>query len=151
PFVEYISELLEGQPEPIRTFLTQASIIDRLNGPLCDAMMGRKDSQSLLAQIERTKLFLSDVEEQPGWYRFYPLIGEAVRYAAHTRMSPGGLHRAYRRASAWFSQHGPLPDAIETAFAGHAWAPGAALIERMIEGSNVFDPDQPHRLRRWLE
>lgn len=66
--LDYLSEEVFGsQPERIRTFLLQTSILERLSGPLCDAVTGRHDGQAMLEGLEHANLFLAPLDEERRW------------------------------------------------------------------------------------
>ena len=70
--LDYLTEeVLELQPEPVRVFLLETSVLDRLSGPLCDAVTDRTDSQAMLETIERANLFLVPLDEVRGWWRYH--------------------------------------------------------------------------------
>jgi LuxR family maltose regulon positive regulatory protein len=50
-----VEEVLRRQPESVQAFLMRTSILDRLCGPLCDAVTGRTDSQRTLTMLEQSK------------------------------------------------------------------------------------------------
>jgi LuxR family maltose regulon positive regulatory protein len=78
--LDYLTEeVLDGQPEPLRTFLLETSILERLSGPLCDAVTGRSDSQQLLEQAERAHLFLVPLDEERGWWRYHQLFADLLQ------------------------------------------------------------------------
>src|SRR6185312_11281893 len=73
--LDYLAEeVLERQDEQLRTFLLETSVLDRLSGPLCDAVTGRRGSQALLEQAERAGLFLIPLDELRGWWRYHHLF-----------------------------------------------------------------------------
>src|SRR6266542_1982769 len=77
--LDYLAEeVLDRQAEPLRTFLLETSVLDRLCGPLCDAVTGRTDSQQLLEQIERANLFLVPLDEVRGWWRYHHLFADLL-------------------------------------------------------------------------
>jgi ATP/maltotriose-dependent transcriptional regulator MalT len=55
---EVLEHQPEHQPEQLRAFLLETSVLQRLSGPLCDAVTARTGSQALLEQVERAGLFL---------------------------------------------------------------------------------------------
>ncbi|MFI7068151.1 hypothetical protein ACIBL3_44690 [Kribbella sp. NPDC050124] len=73
------SEVLELQPEPVRTFLLETSVLERLCGALCDAVTGRSDGQVMLETIERANLFLVPLDEVRGWWRYHHLFADLLR------------------------------------------------------------------------
>src|SRR4029453_16266417 len=75
--LDYLSEqVLERQPERIRTFLLETSILERLTGPLCDAVTGRSDGARVLGQAGRATLFLVSLDEERRWYRLHQLFAD---------------------------------------------------------------------------
>src|SRR4028119_2195906 len=73
--VDYlVEEVLQRQPEPIRGFLLQTSILDRLSGPLCDAVTGQEDGRGMLEAVERGNLFVVPLDDERRWYRYHHLF-----------------------------------------------------------------------------
>jgi LuxR family maltose regulon positive regulatory protein len=78
--VDYlVEEVLARQPAAVQDFLVQTCILDRLSGPLCDAVRGRADSQVRLVHVEQSNLFLVALDDQRQWYRYHQLFAEALR------------------------------------------------------------------------
>jgi LuxR family transcriptional regulator, maltose regulon positive regulatory protein len=78
--LEYLSEeVLQQQPEHIQNFLLYTSLLDRLTGPLCDAMLGKDDGQAMLKQLEHTNLFIIPLDDEQRWYRYHHLFAEVLR------------------------------------------------------------------------
>jgi LuxR family maltose regulon positive regulatory protein len=77
--VDYlIEEVLQCQPEPVRSFLLQTSILDRLSGPLCDAVTGQEESSARLEALERGNFFVVPLDDRRHWYRYHHLFAEVV-------------------------------------------------------------------------
>jgi ATP/maltotriose-dependent transcriptional regulator MalT len=127
--LDYLAEeVLDRQPEPVREFLLETSILERLSGPLCDAVTGRGDGQQLLEQAERANLFLVALDEVRGWWRYHHLFAELLR-ARLQRAEAGRVPELHRRAAAWYEQHGLIDQAIR-----HASASGDAIwAVRLVE------------------
>jgi LuxR family maltose regulon positive regulatory protein len=116
--VDYLgAEVLDGQPEPVRVFLLRTSILERLSGPLCDAVTGDHDSARMLERIERSNLFLVPLDPKREWYRYHHLFGELLRHELE-RTEPGLVLELHRRASDWFRAEGSVPEAIHHAAGG---------------------------------
>ena len=113
--VDYlVEEVLKRQTELVRSFLLQTSILDRLCGPLCDAVTDRGDSKEVLEALERGNLFVVPLDDKRHWYRYHHLFADVLR--AHSREEqPDQLSSLHRRAAAWFEEHGMAADAIEQA------------------------------------
>jgi LuxR family transcriptional regulator, maltose regulon positive regulatory protein len=127
--LDYLAEeVLDRQDTQLRTFLRETSVLERLSGPLCDAVTGREGSQALLEQAERAGLFLIPLDEVRGWWRYHHLFADLLR-ARLQEKQPGRVAQLHRNAAAWYSQHELADDAI-----GHAAAAGEMLwAARIIE------------------
>ena len=127
--LDYLAEeVLERQDKQLRTFLLETSVLERLSGPLCDAVTGREGSQALLEQAERAGLFLIPLDEVRGWWRYHHLFADLLR-ARLQEEQPGRVAQLHRNAAAWYSEHELADDAI-----GHAAAAGEMLwAARIIE------------------
>jgi LuxR family transcriptional regulator, maltose regulon positive regulatory protein len=78
--LDYLTEeVLARQPDRVRTFLLQTSILERLCGPLCDAVTGDSDGQGTLEGLERANLFLVSLDQERRWWRFHHLFGDLLR------------------------------------------------------------------------
>ncbi|MEL7435046.1 MAG: hypothetical protein AAFN11_13960 [Chloroflexota bacterium] len=113
--VDYLlEEVLRQQPPLIRNFLLQTSILDQLNGSLCDAITDREDSQKTLDTLERNNLFLVSLDDERAWYRYHHLFGDALRNTL-TSEQPDQLPVLYQRASDWYVEQDQLQEAIRYA------------------------------------
>lgn len=141
-----IEEVLNRQPEAVQSFLLQTSILDRLCGPLCDAVTGSSSvvsddlssmqgsdandqSQALLEQLYQANLFLTPLDDEGQWYRYHPLFAEALQHRLN-QTQPEALPDLHGRASVWYEQHGLLTDAIRHALRAADFPRMASLIER---------------------
>jgi len=127
--LDYLAEeVLDRQDTQLRTFLRETSVLERLSGPLCDAVTGREGSQALLEEAERAGLFLIPLDEVRGWWRYHHLFADLLR-ARLQEKQPGRVAQLHRNAAAWYSEHELADDAI-----GHAAAAGEMLwAARIIE------------------
>jgi LuxR family maltose regulon positive regulatory protein len=121
-----VDEVLRRQSAEVRTFLCQTAILDRLNASLCDALTGRSDSRVILAQLERSNLFLIPLDQQRQWYRYHLLFADALR--VELEVDPAQTKALHRQAAQWFEKQGNLWDAIKHALAGEAWTEASRLI-----------------------
>ena len=147
--LDYLAEeVLERQDAQLRTFLLETSVLERLSGPLCDAVTGREGSQALLEQAERAGLFLVPLDEVRGWWRYHHLFADLLR-ARLQQEQPGRLAQLHRNAAAWYSGHGLADDSI-----GHAVASGeltwaARLIEKHFDAV-YYLRGEAATIQRWL-
>jgi LuxR family maltose regulon positive regulatory protein len=146
--LDYLTEeVLDGQPEPLRGFLLETSILERLSGPLCDAVTGRSDSQQLLEQAERANLFLVPLDEERGWWRYHQLFADLLQVRLQQEQ-PDRVAELHRAAATWHEAHELADEAI-----GHALAAGdatwaARLIERQLDARILRW--EGATLQRWL-
>ncbi len=130
--VDYlVEEVLQRQPEPVRRFLLETSILGRLSGPLCDAVVGHDGGKVMLQTLDRGNLFLVSLDDRRQWYRYHQLFGDVLR--AHLLDEwPDRVPDLHRRASVWYEQNGEWPEAIRHALAGQDLPRMADLIELAI-------------------
>ena len=115
--LDYLTdEVIQQQPESIRTFLMQTAVLDRLSGPLCDALTGRSDSDRVLAHLEAANLFVIPLDDERCWYRYHHLFSDLLR-SQLTRSQPELIPELHRRASRWYAEDGDIQAAIEHALA----------------------------------
>ncbi len=144
-----LEEVLHRQPAEIQTFLLQTSILERLCGPLCDAVCldPAASSQETLEYLEHANLFIVSLDNERRWYRYHHLFGDLLRQrllqqprilrgralsvgeeksAVDERMD---AHMLHRRASEWYEHNGSQADAIRHALAAEDFERAATLIE----------------------
>ena len=147
--LDYLAEeVLERQGKQLRRFLLETSVLDRLSGPLCDAVTGGEGSQALLEEAERSGLFLVPLDEVRGWWRYHHLFADLLRARLQAEQ-PGRVPELHRNAAGWYAEHGPADDAI-----GHAAAAGdmpwaARLIEQHFDEFCLLRGEVA-TIRRWL-
>ena len=130
--VDYlVEEVLQHQPEPVREFLLHTAVLDRLTGPLCDAVTGRDDGSRVLAALERANLFLVPLDDRREWYRYHHLFADVLR-ARLLGARPKRLPVLHQRASRWFEHHDLTEDAVTHAVAARDFDRAAHLMERAV-------------------
>ena len=151
-----VEEVLARQPEPVQTFLLQTSILERLQGSLCEAVMGEPGGegagqalgQAMLEQLEQANLFLTPLDDDRLWYRYHQLFAEALRHRLQRRQ-PAIVPGLHRRASAWYERHGLLRDAVHHALAAPDFEQAASLMEQ--EGNSLVRRGEIAALQRWVD
>src|SRR5450830_730659 len=147
--VDYlVEEVLQRQPEDVRSFLLQTSILSRLNGSLCDAVPGQDGGKAMLEALDPGNLFLVSLDDRRQWYRYEHLFRDVLR-ARLLDEQPDSFHELHRRASGWYEQNGERSEAIHHAMAGEAFELAADLVELAIPAMNQGRREAT--LRRWLE
>ncbi|HSH80014.1 MAG TPA: LuxR C-terminal-related transcriptional regulator, partial [Herpetosiphonaceae bacterium] len=162
--VDYlVDEVLARQPAHLQTFLLQTSILPRLSGPLCDAVVlgdgaevdhaprstRQAYSQLLLEELERSNLFIVPLDEARHWYRYHHLFAQVLRERLASGATEEAVARLHRRAGAWFEQHGLLPEAMEHMFAARDWGRAARLLEQHAEP--MLMRGEFLALQRWVQ
>jgi len=126
--VDYlIQEVLDRQPDPVRRFLLQTSILDSLSGPLCDAVTGETIGAATLEWMERANLFVSELGGDCCWYRYHHLFADVTRNLLRRHYS-GQLPELHRRAATWYRNNHFFPEAIKHALASEDWNYAAELV-----------------------
>jgi LuxR family maltose regulon positive regulatory protein len=147
--VDYLAEeVLQRQPEHVRRFLLETSILSRLGGSLCDAVTGRAGGKATLEALDRGNLFLVPLDDRRQWYRYHHLFADVL----HARLldeQPGDVPGLHRRASDWYEQHGEPSEAVRHALTGQDFGRAADLVELAIPA--LRRGRQEATLRRWLE
>jgi LuxR family maltose regulon positive regulatory protein len=133
----FVGEVLEGHDPALETLMLRCSILERLSGPLCDALLDQDGSGEQLTELARTNLFLVPLDDHGQWYRFHHLFRQLLRVELEHR-EPDLAPTLHRRASAWHRDHGSIDDAIEhTLDAGSFAEAGDLICARWIEYANL--------------
>src|SRR5438132_5590736 len=147
--VDYlVEEVLQRQPQHVRSFLQQTSILDRLSGPLCDAVTGQDGGKAMLEALERANLFVVPLDDRRRWYRYHHLFADVLR-ARMLDEQPDEVRELHRRASAWYEKNGEPPEAIRHALAADDLPRAADLLEPAAPA--LLRSRQEARLLRWLK
>ena len=140
--LDYLAEeVLAQQPEHIQKFLLHTSILDRLSGPLCDAVIPKPDipGQEMLEQIEQANLFLIPLDDHRQWYRYHQLFADLLQQRllerATSSTNPDGIDIAglHLRASEWYEENNLEVDAFQHAVLSN----DIARAERLMEGGGM--------------
>jgi len=139
-----VEEVLQRQPEHVRSFLLQTSILDRLSGPLCDAVRfgaadtrsrsegpavtGQEDGKGMLEALERGNMFVVPLDDKRQWYRYHRLFAD-VLHAHLMEEQPNQVPALHQRASEWYERNGSPADAVRHALTAEDYERAAALVE----------------------
>jgi ATP/maltotriose-dependent transcriptional regulator MalT len=130
--IDYLAdEVLARQPAQVRDFLLRTAILDRLSGPLCDAVTGDTDGTRTLQDLERDNLFVVPLDTERAWYRYHHLFADVLhaRLLAEHPEQVTGLHQ---RASVWYAAQGMVADAVRHALAAEDFDRAAYLMEEAV-------------------
>ena len=143
-----VEEVLAGLPRESQEFLLRTSILDRLCGPLCEAVAGEPDGQARLEELERANLLIIPLDDERRWYRYHALFAEILRARLRT-LHPDEVAALHARASAWHEARGDDDEAI-----GHALLSGdlerTSRIVAFASGRHV-SAGELSTVRGWLD
>ncbi len=171
-----VEEVFARQPSHMQTFLLHTAILDRMCGPLCDAVLGLTDdgrptindppssesvvrrrssvvtsySQILLEELERANLFLVPLDDDRHWYRYQHLFAEVLRQRLTSGATSEAVSTLHRRASAWFEGQRLDTEAVQHSLAASDWERAAQLIEQSAFQGPALTQVQVHTLLDWL-
>jgi LuxR family maltose regulon positive regulatory protein len=140
--MDYLTEeIFNQQPPELQTFLLQTSVLERLSGPLCDALVGpgfsasleQEDltpSQRILEYLEHANLFLLPMDDERRWYRYHQLFANLLRQRLRQTW-PDEISELHRRASAWYAANGLIDEAFKHAMAANDLQTAAQLVESL--------------------
>ena len=136
-----VEEVLHRQPERVRTFLLRTSILDRLCGPLCDAVLldSSASGQETLEYLEQANLFIVPLDNDRQWYRYHHLFADLLRQrlrrsaAASPEAAEREVAELHVRASRWYEEQGQELEAFLHAAAAH----DVDRAERLVEGRGM--------------
>jgi LuxR family maltose regulon positive regulatory protein len=143
-----VEEVLAGLPRESQEFLIRTSILDRLCGPLCEAVTGERDGQTRLEELERANLLIVPLDDERRWYRYHALFAEILRARLRT-LHPDEVAELHARASAWHEDRGDDDEAIH-----HALRTGdlerTSRIVAVASGRHV-NAGELSTVRGWLD
>jgi LuxR family maltose regulon positive regulatory protein len=127
--VDYlVEEVLAHQPGAVREFLLHSAVLDRLAGPLCEAVTGGDEGSRMLLTLERANLFLVALDDRREWYRYHHLFADVLR-ARLLAEQPDLVPVLHQRASRWFEEHDSAEEAVRHALAALDYDRAAYLME----------------------
>jgi LuxR family maltose regulon positive regulatory protein len=139
-----VEEVLQAEPEPVRRLLLGTAILDRLSGPLCDAVLGEAGSQALLEDLERRNLFVVALDDRREWYRYHHLFADVLQKQSAAK-DPDAARSFHARASVWYEEHGSSADAVRHALAAADLQRATDLLERTWP-----EKDRSYEAANWL-
>src|SRR5580700_3643163 len=146
---EYMeSEFLERISRRDRVFLTRTAVLERMSGPLCEAVLELPGSAATLADLARSNLLLVPLDRRGQWYRYHHLFRDML-LAELERLEPGLIPVLRRRAAGWCSRNGWPEEALEYSMAAGDVDAVAGLVEKLgvpTQRQGRFDT-----LRRWFQ
>ncbi|HYG58530.1 MAG TPA: hypothetical protein VD902_10775, partial [Symbiobacteriaceae bacterium] len=141
-----VDEVIHHQPEAVQTFLLQTAVLDRLTGPLCDALTGQTDGHRTLQALEQSNLFLFPLDQHRCWYRYHPLFAEFLLARLRDQSGEATVAELHRRAARWYRENAQLTEAVDHLLAAGALEQAADWIEEGLADGGSTLP-----VRRWIE
>jgi len=127
-----MEEVLKIQTDDIKEFLLQTSILEQMSAPLCNAVLNRNDSQSILETLERNNMFVIPLDSERTWYRYHHLFAELLKQRLHLR-DKTAIIELHNTACNWFDQHKLFDFAIRHAIAIQNHERSLQLIGSVVE------------------
>ena len=142
------AELLPGLPAEELRFLTRTAVLERMCGPLCDAVLESQGSAEILDSLERSNLFVVALDRTGYWYRYHHLFRELLQ-AELARAEPALTAALLSRAATWCEQNGEPEAAV-------GYAQEAGEVERVAalvtaHGQSVYQRGHAVTVERWLD
>ncbi|HEV2920589.1 MAG TPA: LuxR C-terminal-related transcriptional regulator, partial [Actinomycetota bacterium] len=145
---EYLwAELLVRLPPRTVSFLTRTAVLDRMCGPLCDAVLGATGSADLLESLAGSNLLVVPLDPRRRWYRYHRLFGELLR-AELERREPELVSGLHARAAVWCEANGLPETAIDHAQAAGDTDQVARLVWNLA--MPAFEAGRVDTTRRWF-
>lgn len=141
--LEILSRMTPGEVE----FLTRIAVLERMSGPLCDAVLEQSGSAGMLESLERSNLFLVPLDNRREWYRYHHLFRDLLTHELELR-EPKVIAKLVCRASEWCEQSGQPEAAIEYAFAGEEVERAARLV--MACAMPTYQNGRLETARKWV-
>jgi len=146
---EYVeSEFLARISPRQRVFLTRTAVLERMCGPLCEAVLDLPGSAATLAGLARSNLLLVPLDRRGQWYRYHHLFRDML-LAELERSEPELLPVLRRRAAGWWLQDGLPEEALEYFMAAGDVGGAALLVEQL--GLPAYHQGRRTTVQRWLE
>jgi LuxR family maltose regulon positive regulatory protein len=154
-----VEEVLNLQTGDIQAFLLKTSILDRMCGPLCDAVLadpgaqngidGPASGQDILEKLDKANLFIIPLDNERKWYRYHHLFADLLRIRLEQSYEEKQVETLHARAADWFEANRLPAEAIEHALAAHKPEQAARVIERYA--GEAWLHGEFYQVLRWIE
>ncbi len=146
---EYMeSEFLSRISRRQRVFLTRTAVLERMSGPLCEAVLEQSGSAATLADLARSNMLLVPLDRRGEWYRYHHLFRDML-LAELERLEPGLIPMLRRRAGGWCSRNGLPEEALEYSMAAGDIDVVAGLVEKLVVPTHR--QGRVPTVQRWLQ
>jgi LuxR family maltose regulon positive regulatory protein len=125
---EYLlAEVLERQSQQVRRLLLRTSVLERVTGPLADALTGGAGGERVLLELEAANAFVVPVDAARSWFRYHHLFAGLLQLELR-RTAPAEVDALHRAAAHWFTDHGYPVEAVRHAQLAGDWTSAARLL-----------------------
>jgi len=122
-----VAEVLERQSDAVRRLLLRTSILERVSGPLADALTGGSGGERILQELEETNAFVVALDAARSWFRYHHLFADLLQLELrHT--APDEVTALHQAATSWFAGHGHPVEAVRHAQAAQDWSLASRLL-----------------------
>ena len=122
-----LAEVLERQPPQVRDLLLRTSVLERVSGPLADALTGGTGSEEVLQSLEDANALVTSLDAGRTWFRYHHLLTDLLQLELR-RTAPATVGSLHRAAAQWFEEHGYIVDAVRHSQAARDWEHAARLL-----------------------
>jgi LuxR family maltose regulon positive regulatory protein len=132
---DYLAQaVLAALPGPVHTFLLETSILATLNADLCDAVRAGCEPQApgsaaLLRQLAEHNLFVNEIDQQAGWYRYHPQFHAVLRQQLALHRTSAEIRALQARAASWYGDHGFVTESMQAYLAAERPARAGDQLE----------------------
>lgn len=143
-----LEEVLNRQTEEVQDFLLRTSVLNRLNGSLCDAITDKKDGNETLDYLNRSNLFLISLDNKNTWFRYHHLFADLLQLKLKQKQADM-FDQLQKKASVWCEENDLTEEAISYALASRDWERALNLIEPI--GYKLLSLGKFEQLKHWVE
>jgi LuxR family maltose regulon positive regulatory protein len=144
---EFLARISQRQP----VFLAQTAVLERMCGPLCEAVLDRPEATTTLADLARSNLLLVPLDQRGQWYRYHHLFRDML-LAQLEHQTPGLIPVLRRRAAAWHLRNDLPEEALEYSFAAEDVDGAARLVRKLyVPADRQSRIASLQRWFRWLD
>lgn len=146
---DYLTEqVLNQQPDDVRQFMLSTCVLERMSGPLCDAVTGGVGAQAMLDELDRRSLFVSPLDPRREWFRYHQLFRSLLRH--HLRDDdPDRARLLLERAAAWHLDRHELEIGVDYLAQAGAWS--SVLEAAFTFGGGLLVRGGAAAVARWIE
>ncbi|MGK7397320.1 MAG: LuxR C-terminal-related transcriptional regulator [Candidatus Cyclobacteriaceae bacterium M3_2C_046] len=127
-----LEEVLAMQSEKVHEFLLKTSSLDQFCGSLCDYVLGKSDSQSVIEKLEKENMFLVPLDDSRRWFRYHHLFSDLLQMRLKVHFQDQ-LLAVHQKASEWFEQNNMLNEAIDHALLAHSFQRALDLLDMVLD------------------